>query len=575
MNKLLYLLIFTSVFTYAQKTELHAYIPFKTEYERESWKNPDKDILALAMSIDSTFTKEEDQNFRSKLDRFYKTHSFTAKDGKKRIKNVQELYLAIHSDFLFRYRDRVDFSQLVRKGEYNCVTASILYAEILKHYQIPFVVLNEPQHVFLVAYPDEEYIVLQTTSPKFEEFQVAEKVRLARVNEMLSEKVITPLEVDTLGTNQAYEIYFNNQNRVTIAELLGYDYYNQMVYLMENQEDYSRATEMGIRANYLIPSSNDMAKVFFQTAILGLGVSGFNDPSALYLAMSNLGVQPKMNFSENSLSQVFIVSDIFLELFKLHPELNAVLIKMIGSGVNPFNVLSELDYYWDGLEDDQEMDQVEELDEALYAVMENYDLKGFERSVSELIKEDDWRKVVLIASYKLVIQMKMDMDLSAKYAADNLRELDPKNAYLNVIEKDLILTEFRAAMKTNGGDFTSAYSQLLTKASEKGVEPREFYYIGRVQFEQMVQDCMDHYYDRKLTLANSEFEKCLKMFKDLHKLEGLDEDELESLEYKMGNLFLKKSENFGATEERKIITEGYQLLPSHVVLKVRYNSYKR
>ncbi|MCT4561221.1 MAG: hypothetical protein N4A41_07580 [Crocinitomicaceae bacterium] len=577
MKNLLLTFAFTLSFLgFAQESVIFNYLNFKTDYERESWKNPSRDYLDLSMSIDSSFTKEEGLAFKNRLKDFYQQNNFSSKSGKKRIKNVKALYLAIHDAFLRRYREQVDFSDLVRKGEYNCFTASVLYSEMLEHYGIPYIILSEYDHVFLVAYPDEEYIVLQTTSPNFDDYQVEEKVRKANVDRMLNGKMLTQMEVDTLGMNRAYEIYINEQTRVNLMELIGYDYSNQMVYLFQEKINFEQASEMGMRAMYLIPNNKELSARFFEMGRMGVAVTGFRSRAALYLCLSNIHSQAKSQISLMAWPSFVAYSDLLCHVAQKYPAFSELMLK---KGVNAFNaatMFSGSDDFMNEADYSTSYEEMEEMEDWIYETFMEYDFEDLEVAVDDLVKDEEWRKLILIQTYTLAINFKWEvMDELPKETIEKLRSLDPENKLIQRLEIELFKDEFRARLLNEKEDIQITFSEMLKSADSAGIDQEFLFELGYDLFTDYEEKCKNNFYNRRITSANQEFDVCLFLFKKLKKMEGVDKGRIESLEYKMGSLYLKKSENVSPTQEKKLIDEGHYLIPNHVMLKARYDHYRR
>ncbi len=87
-------------------------------------------------------------------------------DTKSEVKKVKYVYDYVHKQFLKVYKLQNSFADIFSKGEYNCVSASALYAIIFTKLDIPFNIIEAPHHVYLVAYPQTFKILIETTSPE-------------------------------------------------------------------------------------------------------------------------------------------------------------------------------------------------------------------------------------------------------------------------------------------------------------------------------------------------------------------------------------------------------------------------
>jgi len=94
------------------------------------------------------------------------------------------------------------FSRIFEAGIYNCVTASMLYALILDHYQIPYEIKEKPTHIYLVALPGKDNILFETTNPRGL-YVPDEKFKRDYVNSLVQLKYTTQEHVNEVGLANA------------------------------------------------------------------------------------------------------------------------------------------------------------------------------------------------------------------------------------------------------------------------------------------------------------------------------------------------------------------------------------
>ena len=133
-------------------------------------------LLDKFMAIKPTVSAIETKGHEEKIDQF--CVEFARLDfSKNRLKQLKSVFEKTHTVFLKRYREQIFFPSVFETGEYNCVTATMLYVLILEKLKLPYAILEEPNHVYVIVYPDEDYIVFETTSPVFSEQQIPLKQR--------------------------------------------------------------------------------------------------------------------------------------------------------------------------------------------------------------------------------------------------------------------------------------------------------------------------------------------------------------------------------------------------------------
>ena len=229
-------------------------IIFKTEFERDILTNIDQygDIeILLAISENATFdyaSKIRDgiNAFGRELD----SKKFSAKNEEKKVKILFNL---THKWFFQKYREGSTFDRIFDVKEYNCVSATALYAIMLKEYNIPFVIKETPTHVYSLAYPKTKGIVLESTAPKDGYYYLDDNDVRKVVNSLVESKYFTKDEVSAKGVRNIYNEHFFSKDDINIRELAGLQYYNEAVAYLANKE-YEQALNSGYKLELLYPS---------------------------------------------------------------------------------------------------------------------------------------------------------------------------------------------------------------------------------------------------------------------------------------------------------------------------------
>jgi tetratricopeptide (TPR) repeat protein len=142
----------------------------------------------------------------------------------------------VHSTFLKKYVLANHFADVFSKGEYNCVSATALYALVLQELNIPFTIKETPTHVFLVAYPATDRIALESTDPQVGYMVFDTKFKTQYVAQLRKMKLISEQDYQSKGVEKLFdEMYFNNQD-ISLKELIALQYYNDGLYLMDEEK---------------------------------------------------------------------------------------------------------------------------------------------------------------------------------------------------------------------------------------------------------------------------------------------------------------------------------------------------
>src|SRR5690349_14148654 len=142
-------------------------LTFYSEFERETFQRFQKreaNAFSLFMANGSLLREDKIKESEQK---FYDQVALLGKEtsAKKNDKRVKTIYDNLHAKLLSKYELKNRFEEVFYNGNFNCVSATALYALAFEKLGIPYGIKEEPSHVYLIAYPYAERIVLQTTSP--------------------------------------------------------------------------------------------------------------------------------------------------------------------------------------------------------------------------------------------------------------------------------------------------------------------------------------------------------------------------------------------------------------------------
>ncbi len=277
------------------ETDSLSLITFKTTYEEQVLSKSNANNLARFLAIDENITPEKAENIEKRINAFIvslKNKNFQSRSNEKKIKLVFD---ETHKKFLRKYQNVVNFNKIFETGEYNCVSASALYAMILEGLYIPYQIKETPTHVYLIAYPQTNGIVLESTSPTDGYFVQNEKTMQNAVNYLIELKYVTKEEVDNKGIKKVYNNFFHSQENIDIHQLAGIQYYNEALTDFSNKE-YIDAYNAIIKAEILYTSKRTE---FIKHALLGniLNKATFSELKDIiyYTEFANLEKSEKSN----------------------------------------------------------------------------------------------------------------------------------------------------------------------------------------------------------------------------------------------------------------------------------------
>jgi len=151
---------------------------------------------------------------------------------KKRTKAITLLYDKIHDEYFGKYILNPLFSDIFESREYNCVTATALYAIALEYFSIPYEIRETPDHVYLIAYPADEKIILESTTPDYSLKKISQKEIEKLRRSLIANKVVTEQESKS---DSFIENYYLSDGSITLKELVAVQYYNRAIKHAEDQ----------------------------------------------------------------------------------------------------------------------------------------------------------------------------------------------------------------------------------------------------------------------------------------------------------------------------------------------------
>lgn len=167
-------------------------------------------------------------------------------DKKLKFKNDQDflayIFRKTHQRYLKEYKDYATFNELLRNGNYNCLTATALYALILEHQGFKYKIIETNYHMFLLVETVSGTVLIESTDP-LQGFVTKEREIERKISEYRQN---SPVEVNNKKSYYAYQV--SVYNPVSLQGVQGLLYYNLAVDFYNKQD--------------LISSVNHLEKAF-------------------------------------------------------------------------------------------------------------------------------------------------------------------------------------------------------------------------------------------------------------------------------------------------------------------------
>jgi len=219
-------------------------IKFRTEFERKAFdqwfKNGKQDALLDLLIATESNPESVIGNARERIDQIGKRLSPEVSTKRKPEKYVKTIYEQVHANFLQKYEMVNRFPEVFKNGNYNCVTATALYALIFDQLSIPYSIQERPTHVFLVAYPKQNNILVETTTPVFGYLTYDTRYKQNFIDNLRAQKVIGAAEVQSLGLEELFNKYYFQSENISLPQLVGIHYMNDALFY-EDVKDLENA----------------------------------------------------------------------------------------------------------------------------------------------------------------------------------------------------------------------------------------------------------------------------------------------------------------------------------------------
>jgi len=249
-------------------------IDFKNGYEKEAFYNyyndTIKNIEPLFFTIKESMNITEYTNSDNRLNEWLANYPEKEKVIKGDKKAVKKFYQATHDKFLDKYVNLATYPDIFAKGEYNCVSASILYGSLLKKLSIPFIVKVSTNHVFLIAFPSTTPTIIETTNPTVGTVIFTDKYKTDYVKQLRAQKLISEQEFKNNSIDELFYLNYFDCKTATFSALIGAQYYNNGLSLLSNQKFEEALPNLQKASLFMSSESSAGALTLATVGVIGL-----------------------------------------------------------------------------------------------------------------------------------------------------------------------------------------------------------------------------------------------------------------------------------------------------------------
>jgi hypothetical protein len=171
-----------------------------------------------------TLLFQQPDNQQSSFDLEQFAESLEAKKIKRNEKQfLSFLFRKTHQQLLLSFKEYASFGDLLEKGEYNCLTGTMLYALLLEHFGFKYTIIETNYHIFLVAQTASGNVLIEATDPANGFVDEASEIT-SRINSYKANQI-----QQNRSAKFYYQFSFDLYNTVTLDEMMGLLYYNRAV----------------------------------------------------------------------------------------------------------------------------------------------------------------------------------------------------------------------------------------------------------------------------------------------------------------------------------------------------------
>lgn len=252
------LLIPSLVFSQSSQNTIDTSL-FTSEYEKQVFLNYLKTSkgkpIDFLVSLDYKNTQKE--VFQSEINTIIKALESNKITSKKKAKQIKEIYRYVHNSSLKKYVEEAYFNNIFEKGEYNCVTATILYALVFDHFNIDYDIKETPTHVYLIASPNENQVLIETTSPTEGLLNLDENAKKENLKFLIESKQISQEDVNSKSTDELFNEYVLTDTTINLHQLIALQYYNRGVFAF-NDEQFEKSLKNFSKSYMLYKSKSTL-----------------------------------------------------------------------------------------------------------------------------------------------------------------------------------------------------------------------------------------------------------------------------------------------------------------------------
>jgi len=278
--------------------------PFEKEVFAEICSGTTPDYLKMAIAVNPLSNNNDLLKVKEKVKNEVEKLKIKIATIKKPAAQLKFIFDDVQKTFLKQYTLEADFTDMFLSGNYNCLTATILYALLLDDLSIKYTVKFAPGHVYLVVKGNELQYIFETTDPFGGFIELNRNVQNTVSQGMRVAQYILS-ENQKKQTSTLIENYFNRLNKYDIKGLIGYQYVNVVVQRM-NKNDLINAFYYAEKAKIFTPLDDltNLSNLLLASSVQQASIESTDRARLMVLLYNRVELPNKKNMITEDFSRV-------------------------------------------------------------------------------------------------------------------------------------------------------------------------------------------------------------------------------------------------------------------------------
>lgn len=145
--------------------------------------------------------------------------------GDKSERHLKKVYDIVHDHFFKKYNPGAHFGDFIVNGEYNHLSAAILYAYVLENLSVPYQIIQYPAHVYVVAKPGSDNVKFETIDPSTGVYFVNAQSKQTAVVDFIKAGYLDQSYVIRVGVERAFDDFIYDKQEISLQETVGILYF--------------------------------------------------------------------------------------------------------------------------------------------------------------------------------------------------------------------------------------------------------------------------------------------------------------------------------------------------------------